>query len=1549
MCGKVFALGFVPYLRDPWNILDFVVVLLGYLSFVPALGNYSAVRALRVFRAFKAVTAVPGLQLMVRALGVCMKQMISPGLLILFAVLFFGIIGLTSFMGKLKQTCVCLPEGFDAGPLLTNYTTDWSHDAGLWVEDYQHCGTVPGSRQCPTDPSFCASAIADRTGWDALNVSAVCLPLGENPGEGYTSFDNMGWALLSTVQLLTMDWWESIYDGVLQSTGWFAIFYFIVVIFLGGYYVINLILAVVTMAYAETKAEVEEEVAELTDEKAAISARRKKERAMAKLKVLRLLSKKETDDSSFLESESANARFCSCAQALKRVVEHVYFVNLITALIVLNTVTLALWYPAIPKWGDTTLSVLNYVFSAVFLIEMVFKMAAYGLKEYFFHVANSLKDSPNRSGRTWNWFDCLVVVASVVELMLELSPASGSETQGLSVLRSVRIVRILKLGKNWKTMQRLVAAIGSSVENIAYLTIVLIMVIYIFAALGMQMFREDYFAALNASSYDEVAVIINNEPERYESDVPRWSFIDFSHSFMFVFRVLCGEWIEPLHSAMLFSNMGLSVAFFLITLLVCNFVVMNLFIALLIGVFSEQQLEETQRKIIQQAAAELAKVEKAQVEEAVAFWDARASAREGKSPTNASEEVRVLPKVRAGSWRGADSPETFIAEQGLGGEADAGVGMIKHQDTQSSTTSSRHERMMSGLCCCYKPLETAVHKSRTQVLKLITSNGFEGIILVMILWSSIMLGFDDHLNRENQKLHELMDTFNVVFAVVFTAEAALKIFGLGWKIYFKEGWNVLDFFLVVVGITSAIIASGAGGAGSAGLTAMRTLRALRALRPMRAIRRWESMRIIIDALLASVPAIANVIVFSVLVFTIFAIVGVQLFGGKFGCCIDSKTMDALSHNVVANRTTCNSSEVGYDVIWQVPPLNFDNVINAMVALFHVAIFEGWMQVMDSSTDAVGIEMQPIYKNSFSAYGFYVVFICLGSFFTLNLFIGVIIDNFQARKKHLEEMGKNGGVFLTEQQKRLMDAIRTAMDKKPPKLIPAPQWAFPNLCFKISRSIWFEVVVIIMVSANSVFLMMAHYEQSAWYTKMLWIANAAFTFFYVCEAAIKITGLRHHYFESAWNIFDFILVVIAVVSCVLDLGFSATEPWLSWNLNESTTASSLARLFRIIRVLRFGRLIRVFPRFKRLTTTLIVSLPALFNVFSLLFMIITIYSLVGLSLFKDVARNGALNDFVNFETFGSAFMLLYRLSSSAGVDEVEEACSIQAPFCNETFYGDNQTNCGSPGSAKIFFLTYVLIAFFVLVNTYIAVILDNLDHIRTEEAQPDGISESAVTAYYTAWSEFDPKATRFIEYSKLQQFLNAVPGTLGYKGHPEGEGCTDEELRTLEIPLYTKSVLEKHSELARRQSNWKPDIVKRSRSSRFRRNKVGPGRKLSAGSRIAETLDSEVPKAHCVSILKIMVERAIDDESTNAAAGGNNFRIQQLIQQETDRKFQDLSYLGIPPTHTGIYKPAGLLDRSVDRGVRRRSTSPRYHDDVRGGDSSGDDDGSLESIEFPTIP
>ncbi len=97
---------------------------------------------------------------------------------------------------------------------------------------------------------------------DAFRVcpsNYTCIEVGDNPNSGYTNFDTFGWAMMTSFQLITLDFWENVYDYLLRAAGPWHISFFVILVFFGSFYLINLMLAVVTMSYEEESDSVEKE------------------------------------------------------------------------------------------------------------------------------------------------------------------------------------------------------------------------------------------------------------------------------------------------------------------------------------------------------------------------------------------------------------------------------------------------------------------------------------------------------------------------------------------------------------------------------------------------------------------------------------------------------------------------------------------------------------------------------------------------------------------------------------------------------------------------------------------------------------------------------------------------------------------------------------------------------------------------------------------------------------------------------------------------------------------------------------------------------------------------------------------------------------------------------------------------------------------------------------------------------------------------------------------------------------------------------------------
>lgn len=200
------------------------------------------------------------------------------------------------------------------------------------------------------------------------------------------------------------------------------------------------------------------------------------------------------------------------------------------------------------------------------------------------------------------------------------------------------------------------------------------------------------------------------------------------------------------------------------------------------------------------------------------------------------------------------------------------------------------------------------------------------------------------------------------------------------------------------------------------------------------------------------------------------------------------------------------------------------------------------------------------------------------------------------------------------------------------------------------------------------------------------------------------------------------------------------------------------LFRVVRVFRLGRLLRFFDGAKgirKLLFTIVKSAPALSNIGTLLFLIIFIYAIMAMNLFGQLAHQGAINEIVNFETFGSSMCLLFRISTAAGWNGVLDAAMVQPPLCDPTkgSGGISKGNCGNKLVAVLFFFSYIVLIVLIIINMYIAVILENFNQAQSQDEA--GITEDDLEAYYVCWENFDPKATQFIKYSQLPDFIDAL--------------------------------------------------------------------------------------------------------------------------------------------------------------------------------------------------
>uniref|UniRef100_A0A8C1VIF3 Sodium channel protein n=1 Tax=Cyprinus carpio TaxID=7962 RepID=A0A8C1VIF3_CYPCA len=1004
------------------------------------------------------------------------------------------------------------------------------------------------------------------------------------------------------------------------------------------------------------------------------------------------------------------------------------FVDLaITICIVLNTLFMAMEHYPMTENFEHVLSVGNLVFTGIFTAEMFAKLVAMDPYYYF------------QEG--WNIFDGFIVSLSLMELGL-------ADVEGLSVLRSFRLLRVFKLAKSWPTLNMLIKIIGNSVGALGNLTLVLAIIVFIFAVVGMQLFGKSYKDCVCKIAAD--------------CELPRWHMNDFFHSFLIVFRVLCGEWIETMWDCMEVAGQGMCLIVFMMVMVIGNLVVLNLFLALLLSSFSADNLaasdDDGEMNNLQIAVIRIKKGiawVKIKVRELVNIilrrkvtdeakplddmYDRKLNCITNHTGVDISRDLDYQKNGNGttsgigssvGKYMIDDDHMSFIHNPNLTvcvpiavGESDfenlntedfssesEAEGSKELDDISSSEGSTIDikpeveeavvveaveeyvdpeacwtEGCVARYKCCDVPITEGWGKNwwflRKTCYLIVEHNWFETLIIFMILLSSGALAFEDVYIEQRKTIRIILEYADKVFTYIFILEMLLKWVAYGFVKYFTNAWCWLDFFIVDVSIISLI----ANALGYSELGPIKSLRTLRALRPLRALSRFEGMRVVVNALVGAIPSIMNVLLVCLIFWLIFSIMGVNLFAGKYYYCYNATEKALFEIDVVNNKSECQALiDQNYtEVRWRNVKINFDNVGAGYLALLQVATFKGWMDIMYAAIDSRKVGEQPKYEDNIYMYIYFVIFIIFGSFFTLNLFIGVIIDNFNQQKKK--------------------------------------------------------------INFNQILKSVIFHDQSQETENILYWVNFIFIVAFTTEFVLKLFALRHYYFTNGWNIFDCVVVILSIVGMFLA------------DLIEKYFVSPT--LFRVIRLARIGRILRLIKGAKGIRTllfALMMSLPALFNIGLLLFLVMFIFSIFGMSNFAYVKREAGIDDLYNFETFGNSMICLFMITTSAGWDGLLAPILNYPPDCDPNKENPGTSvkgNCGNPSVGIFFFVMYIIVSFLIVVNMYIAIILENFSVATEESADP--LCEDDFESFYEIWEKFDPTASQFITFAKLGDFADTL--------------------------------------------------------------------------------------------------------------------------------------------------------------------------------------------------
>ncbi|TNV88166.1 hypothetical protein FGO68_gene13672 [Halteria grandinella] len=1152
---------------------------------------------------------------------------------------------------------------------------------------------------------------------------------------------------------------------------------------------------------------------------------------------------------------------CSCkrnvtiARAMgKNFLKSQPFEYFMTLCVILNIVVLAFDSQS-NQAGNSFWSMCNLVFTCLFTLETIIKLLSLGFGMF-------TKDSMNS-------VDAVIVIISTIELISQsvISGMKGGSTLSafriIRIFRVMRVLRMMRLLRQLQSMQIIIGVIKRSIKSFMYIAILLLIFLFIYAILAMQLFGDIY-----STHYPYNSAVI-------QTPLSRANYDTFHNAFINVFQVMTiTNWHIILYDTMYYTSesagggsqglymRAVTALYFVSFILIGNYILLNLFLAVLIDSFlKEGESERASQKVEDNKQQELIamvnkekggkehddealKKRKSQpIEKKKSFIRRQTISRplanlltqlkDTSEDNNLSSQQDLLHALSTlgggtgklkekqgsldllkglfnkvqeqGDKQAQEENGQLIIEDDLNDEEKAQIvetltnqmnyelDFLSNQnllDLSQGITPLKNTELQSDLSIMFKNVGCQVslflfkkrNKFRSFCMRAIRHRYFDRFILLTIIANSAKLAIETYFLDcpATSVPQQIFTELDFAFTVIFTLESSLKIVALGLFLekgaYLRSTENMLDFFIVVTSIIDNILTNTNDTDSSLGN--FKVLRLLRTFRPLRIVTHSQSMQILITTLISSISGIANVVLLLLVVWLMFAILGVSLFSQRLVYCSHASLQNTQELYRLSDPVQCNK-EGGYMMSY---PYNFDTVENGILTLLIVSSLNNWDQLMYQAVDSTGEGSGPMEdRNPLYAY-FYVGFILIGAFFFLNFLIGVLFLNFktvsQQRNTHPQSIQTFGKTRTDEEEEVRAcwrDMQRLIVQATPPDFYEnngrsldtlkesQSKQAYLRVKHRVRKSLAgggkLDLVFTSCLILNTIQMCMYYDEASAQYTLVLDMINQAFTYIYTIEAMLKLwtagcSNLFPRYFQNPWNKFDFLIVAVSIAEIIV-------SSVIQTNLRALKAVPQIIRLLRVVRIARILRLVGKYEGLQALISTIIFSLPQLLSVFALLLILLFVFAILGVFLFKDIVRGEIIDiasgGYMGFGNFGLAMLMLFRLTT--GEDWSNVLTDTQNPMnCINT-----EVDCTSVFSV-FYFVGFNLLCTYMMLNLFVLIALEQFDRYYLPRDNVMARFRRDLETFSNVWSELaDAPETQ--NYSKLKdtriaEFMRKLKPPLG---------------------------------------------------------------------------------------------------------------------------------------------------------------------------------------------
>ncbi|RWS30822.1 Sodium leak channel non-selective protein-like protein [Leptotrombidium deliense] len=622
------------------------------------------------------------------------------------------------------------------------------------------------------------------------------------------------------------------------------------------------------------------------------------------------------------------------------------------------------------------------------------------------------------------------------------------------------------------------------------------------------------------------------------------------------------------------------------------------------------------------------------------------------------------------------------------------------------------------------------YKAIHNLLGLVTYLDWLMIIVTTLSSISMMFERPDYRVTNNPTL-QIME---YVFVVSMAIELTLKTFADGLlftpKALIKDVAGIMDFFIFMVSFVFLLWMPQKIRPSSK----EQFLLILRCIRPLRIFNLVPHMKKVVYELCRGFKEILLVSVLLIVLLFVFACYGVHMFGGRLARCNDptitnrDECVGVFMRKVFVTKMKLHPGkfetypQILVPRIWANPRrFNFDSIGNAMLALFEVLSFKGWLDIRDVILQRLGA-VHTIYIH---------VYVFLGCMIGLTLFVGVVIANYGENK---------GTALLTVDQRRWCDLKKRLKIAQPLHLPPRPDYnKLRAFFYDITQNLTFKRLIALIVLINSG-LLCIKWDKN---THLLVTTSIVLTSMFLIEVIIKsIAFTIRGYLQSRRNRYD---LFVTLSGCL----------WISLHItfqNEITYSLGF-----IVAILRFFTITGKHATLKMLMLTVAVSVYKSFFIIMGMFLLIFYYALMGVILFGQVKFGESIQRQANFKAAPQGIITLFRIVTGEDWNKIMHDCMISVPYCTP---GENywQTDCGNFTFSLIYFCSFYVIITYIVLNLLVAIIMENFSLFYSNE-EDALLSYADIRNFQNTWNLVDTQQRGMVPVRKVKFLLRLLKGRL----------------------------------------------------------------------------------------------------------------------------------------------------------------------------------------------